>query len=57
MKEVDAVKTLEEILAIGKLLEKYFSQDIADVWRTGLNLGQASQSLTAVLLDISPLHL
>ncbi len=37
MLEVDAVKTLEDISLITKLLKKHGNQDYSDIWKIGLN--------------------
>ncbi len=51
MNEVEAVKTREEILAVSKLLSKFGSDDIADIWNIGLNLALRISDLLSVKYD------
>ncbi len=48
MKEVDAVKTSEDIAVIHTLLKKHGSPDYADIWKLGINVAFRISDLLSV---------
>jgi len=51
MNEVDAVKTKEEIALVQTLLNKHGSEDMADIWKLGINVALRITDLLAVQFD------
>ena len=49
MKEVEAVKTKEEIIMIERLLRNHHGDLYGDVWRIGINLSLRISDLLAIL--------
>ena len=48
MNEVEAVKTVEDIERIEKLLFKHGNQDFSDIWKLGINVAFRISDLLAI---------
>lgn len=48
MAEVHAVKSLDKVKLISHLLERNYSQQVADVWNIGLNLALRISDLLSI---------
>jgi len=51
MAEVQAVKDLDKVKLISYLLEKRYSQQMADIWNIGLNLALRISDLLSIKFD------
>ena len=51
MKEVEAVKTKEEIVMVERLLRTHHSDLYGDIWRIGVNLSLRISDLLAIRFD------
>jgi integrase len=51
MKEVEAVKTKEEIMMVERLLRTHHSDLYGDIWRIGVNLSLRISDLLAIRFD------
>lgn len=51
MKEVEAVKSQEDLTTIHNLLRKHGNQDYADIWKLGLNIALRISDLLSIRTD------